>query len=243
MKTRIAFALLAVFLLLGATAARAAGEPEFGGTITLRLQGVSNEHESAKSQEYRDLQDGVAASAELHFARGAFYLEIDGRNFGLDDQSLHLRGGEFGSFKYSIFYDQTPHNYSFGARTFFTGVGTGELEYFAAPRPKNQDARLTPTVSNNVDLWNRFDYAIQRKEYGSSVEMSLKSPSSSSSGRSRRTVRAPSRWAPTAGFLRISPGYKPPPSGTWSRYPNRSITRPGRQPSKPATARVPSSSP
>ncbi|MHB8836943.1 MAG: MtrB/PioB family outer membrane beta-barrel protein [Candidatus Methylomirabilia bacterium] len=176
MKTRIAFSLLAVFLLLGVNAARAAGESEFGGTVTLRLQGVSHERESAKSQEYRDLQDGVAASADLRFARGAYYLEIDGRDFGLDDQSLQVRGGAYGSFKYTIFYNETPHNYSFGARTFFTGIGTDELDYPAAPRQKNNDTTLTPAISRDENLWNRFDYSIQRKEYGSAVEVSLKSP-------------------------------------------------------------------
>lgn len=176
MKTRIALPLLTVFLLLGAAAARAAGEPEFGGTITLRLLAVGDEHESAKAQEYRDLQDGVAASAKLRFASGAYHLEIDGRNFGLDDQSFRLRGGAYGSFKYSFFYDETPHNYSFGARTFYTGVGTDELNYASASREKNKDAIVTPTVGTDQSLWNDFDYAIQRKGYGTAVEVSLRSP-------------------------------------------------------------------
>lgn len=176
MKTRIALSLLTVFLLLGSAAARAADEPEFGGTITLRLLAVDDEHESAKAQEYRDLQDGVAASADLHVARGAYHLEIAGRDFGLDDQSFLVRGGAYGSFKYKIFYDETPHNYSFGARTFFTGVGTDELDYLAAPRAKNQDKVVTPTVGTNESLWNEFDYAVQRKAYGAAFEISLKSP-------------------------------------------------------------------
>lgn len=176
MKTRIASASLAVLLLIGPGAARAAGEQEFGGTVTLVLRGVSGENESAKSQEYGDLQDGVTASAGLRYGKGAYYLEIDGRNFGLDDQSLRLRGGRYGSFTYSAFYDETPHNYSFGARTFFTGIGTAELDYFAISRPKDQDARLTPTVSRDKDLWHRFDYAIQRQEHGSALEVALKSP-------------------------------------------------------------------
>lgn len=176
MKTRIAILLLAVFLLLGSTAARAAVETEFGGTITLRLQGVDGEHESAKAQEYRDLQDGVAAAVALHFAKGASYLAIEGKDFGLDDQSFHLRGGSYGSFKYSFFYDETPHNYSFGARTYFTGIGSGELDYFAVDREKNKDPAVTPTIGGDPKLWNSFDYAIRRQTYGSAVEVAAKSP-------------------------------------------------------------------
>jgi MtrB/PioB family decaheme-associated outer membrane protein len=175
MKTGIACSLLAAGLLLGSTAARAA-EPEFGGSITLRLIGIDDDHKSAKAQEYRDLQDGVAASASLRFAKGAYYLDVDGRDFGLDDQSFQLRGGEYGTFKYSLFYDQTPHNYSFGARTFFSGIGTGTLDYAAAPRAKNKDAKLTPAVSTDKNLWNTFDYAILRKAYGGAFEVSLRSP-------------------------------------------------------------------
>lgn len=175
MKTRIAIPLLAVFMLLGSATARAA-EPEFGGTITLRLQAFDDERESAKSQEYRDLQDGVAAAVELRYVKGAYYLAIEGQNFGLDDQSLELRGGAYGSFKYRFFYDETPHNYSFGARTYFTGVGSDTLDYFATDRAKNKDATLTPTIGGDPSLWNRFDYAIQRQTYGAAVEVSKRSP-------------------------------------------------------------------
>lgn len=176
MKTRIAFPLLAVFLLIGTAAAGAAGEAEFGGTVTLRLQGIDGEHESGKAQEYRDLRDGVAASTDLRYVKGAYHLEIDGRDFGLSDQSFRLRGGAYGSFKYSLFFDETPHNYSFGAKTFFTGIGTDQLDYAAALRPKNTDAKLKPAVSTDTSLWNTFDYAIQRKTYGAAFEASLKSP-------------------------------------------------------------------
>ncbi len=176
MKTRIALPLLAACWILGFPAAGAAGETEFSGTVTLDLRGVSGEREAAKSQEYRDLRDGVAVSTDLHHADGGYHLEIESRDLGLDNQSLHLRGGDYGNFKYGIFYDETPHNYSFGARTFFTGIGTDELDYSAASRPKNQDTRLTPAVSTNQSLWNQFDYSIQRKAYGSGIEVSLKSP-------------------------------------------------------------------
>jgi MtrB/PioB family decaheme-associated outer membrane protein len=176
MKTRIAFSLVAALCLVGLPAAGAAGEPQSGGSITLDFRGVGGDDESAKAQEYRDLSDGVAASADLFYVNGAYHLEILGSDLGLDDQSVRLRGGDYGNFKYTIFYDQIPHEYSSGARSFYTGIGTGDLDYSAAARAKNLDARLTPAISTDPNLWNVFDYGIQRKSYGASGEASLKSP-------------------------------------------------------------------
>ena len=47
------------------------------------------------------------------------------------------------SFKYKLFFSEIPHNYSFGARTFFAGVGTADLDYAAVNRAKDTDTRLT----------------------------------------------------------------------------------------------------
>ena len=144
MKTRVISALLAASLLLPAPASHAAEESGFGGTLTLRLLVLDEDDQSAKFQEYRDLRDGVSADVDLRHAQGAYHQEFTGRNLGLEDQTFKLGGGSYDRFKYKLFFSEIPHNYTFGARTFFAGVGTAELDYAAVNRAKDTDTRLTP---------------------------------------------------------------------------------------------------
>lgn len=175
MKRRIICALLAALPFFAALASHAA-ESEFGGTITLELSALDENDQSAKFQEYRDLRDGVTADVDLLLLKGSSYLEVSGRNIGLGDQSLTLGGGSYDSFKYTLFFTEIPHNYSFGARTFYSGAGTADLDYAAPDRAKGTDAQLRPTVGSDTNLWNTFDYGIVRKQYGGVAEVSAKSP-------------------------------------------------------------------
>ncbi|MBI1920276.1 MAG: MtrB/PioB family outer membrane beta-barrel protein [Geobacter sp.] len=156
-------------LAIAAAAAAYGAESDVSGNITLGGRLVAGENQSAKFREYRDLDDGIFGSFLLNTYKDGYFLSLKGENVGLtdehvglDDQSYKLKGGKFGSFKYSLFYDETPHNLSFHNRTFFTGVGTNNL---------------TGVFNANPDTWaSRFDYTIQRRDYGGGIELSLNTP-------------------------------------------------------------------
>ena len=125
MKTRIiCFLVFTLSLLPGLAWAENAGEPEKNevqdaevseadtddreeagdidafnvdvfGEIQLGIRAVSDKYNSARFEEYRDLDDGVYGDAVLRAFKGGYYLNITAENIGRDDQSYLLKGGRF----------------------------------------------------------------------------------------------------------------------------------------------------
>lgn len=159
-------------LLLGATAllilqspgtSPAAEEADFRGSVELGGRLVDGEDDSAKFQEYRDLDDAILGSFVVDYSREGYYLGAEGKNIGQDDQFYKLTGGSYEKFKYSFFYDEIPHSLSFDARSFYSGIGSDTLTIDAA----------SPADQNT---WTTFDYQVERKSYGGDASFTLASP-------------------------------------------------------------------
>ncbi|MBI4495727.1 MAG: MtrB/PioB family outer membrane beta-barrel protein, partial [Deltaproteobacteria bacterium] len=178
MKLKILGLIITVLLFTTGPALAQEKGIDVSGGLTLGLRSVHETDGSAKFQEYRDLRDGVFGDVDLNVYRGKYYLDFTGENIGLDDQFYQLRGGKYESFKYSLYYNEIPHNLSFGARTFYAGstIGTGTLDYFATDRARNTDTSFTPNITTNPALWNTFDYAIKRKDVGGALTFSFGTP-------------------------------------------------------------------
>jgi MtrB/PioB family decaheme-associated outer membrane protein len=132
------------------------------GQVDIGLRGVDTKSYSAKFDEYRDMDDGAFGGASLRAFRGGYYLDLTVNNPGMDDQSYLLKGGRFGEFKYSLFYDKMIHRLTDNARTYFNGVGSDNL--------------IDSGNSANPALWGKFDYDIERKVYGAEGEVSIWDP-------------------------------------------------------------------
>src|SRR6188508_1384203 len=116
----------------------------FGGIYTNPTSSSTNEF---KLREYRDLDSGATAVVDLRIDRGEWWTRLFGENIGRDDQFLEVKGGKYGAFKYSIYNDKVIHNWTYGAITPFTGIGTNNLTFAGASPP-----------STNTSTWNSFDY-------------------------------------------------------------------------------------
>ncbi|MFC1657146.1 MtrB/PioB family outer membrane beta-barrel protein [Candidatus Moduliflexota bacterium] len=150
-----------VFTLCLVPSAILAGE-DVSGSVTVGVMGVDQDGESAKFDEYRDMDDGTYGNVELRAFRGRYYLDLEALSIGRDDQSYLLKGGRFGKFKYSLFYDETPHNLSDGSRTFYSGAGTGFL--------------TNTGVSSDPSRWNEVDYRKESQTYGLDGAFSFGTP-------------------------------------------------------------------
>lgn len=159
---KIKHLILLVMALLIIPAVSWGGEVEVDGSLDLGFRAVAENGNSAKFDEYQDRDDGFFGDAVLRSFRGTHFLEINIENPGLDDESHELQGGRFGSFNYSLFYDQIPHRLSKGSQTFYAGIGSENL--------------LDTGNSTNTALWTEFDYEIERRGYGAEAEVSLNSP-------------------------------------------------------------------
>lgn len=163
MKKKIYSAMILLSLAVP-TMVAAEETAELHGTVELGARGVNTNGDKAYFQEFRDVDDAFIGNIQLDALKGAYHLQFDGENIGLDDQSYQIKGGEYGKFKYKFNYGEMTHNYTFDAITPFTGVGTQNIAFV--------DADPSDSTAN----WTKFDYAVDHKSYGGELEISLGSP-------------------------------------------------------------------
>jgi len=117
----------------------------------------------AKFTEYRDLQEngGLYGRARLKLDTEKNFLNFDAGDFGYDTQSYKIDGGLWGKFKFDLFYNEIPHNFTFDAKTTFRGAGSDTL---------------TGTPNTNISSWDSFDYSIERRQYGGGLQINMIKP-------------------------------------------------------------------
>lgn len=157
-----------------ATATDLDGSVSAGGSLS------SIHGQKAKANEYRALGDGAAGGFDLNYRTPSSFLDVDanvsvteGKQPTQDlatDNNFKIKGGMTDLFKLSLFYNEIPHNLTFGASTFMNGVGTNVLTSPLTP------ATTVPTVANTAGLWKSFDYSLFRRNFGADAEISLKTP-------------------------------------------------------------------
>jgi MtrB/PioB family decaheme-associated outer membrane protein len=172
---------------------------------SLALFGMDNQRASSKLQEFRDLRDGVTAGLEAHYREGRGTFNLIGRQLGRGDQDLTMDGGTAGIFQWSMLYDETPHNYAFGARSLYSGAGTDALTIAPSIRRDVQNsasvtdaaAKLNGYVSQSAQS---VDEALRRQKVGGDVTLVATYPfvaKASFSNESRDGVRP---WSGSFGF-------------------------------------------
>jgi len=163
MKKKVYSAVILLSLAVPALVVAAEeNKTEVHGTVELGVMGVNVNGDEARFNEFRDLDDSIIGNIQLDALKGAYHFQFDGANIGADDQSFEAKGGKYGQFKYKFNYDEMPHNYTFGAITPLTGVGTQNIAIVADPA--------------DISTWTRFDYAVDHKSYGGELEISLGTP-------------------------------------------------------------------
>ena len=112
----------------------------------------------AKFTEYRDLKEdgGFYGRARLKFDTEKYFLDFQGSDFAYDTQHYKIDGGMWGKFKFDLFYDEIPHNFTFDARTPFVGAGRDTL---------------TGAPNTNIESWDTFDYSVLRRQYGGGLKV------------------------------------------------------------------------
>ncbi len=170
------YPVFAVAVLMLPLNAKAADDVQATGAVEVEMRAVDNQNNSAKYQEYRDRDDGLDASFYLNTDNKNYYLDLEGQNLGLDDQSYSVKGGDRQNFKYRLHYNETPHNLSFGAKSIYSQPGSNNLTYSATDRAKNTDAAYTPAISTDPATWSSFDYKVNRKDYGAELGINMGTP-------------------------------------------------------------------
>jgi len=165
MKSRLLLACL--FGLFFASYSYAA-DNLFSGGIFLGGDALNLDHQSAKFNEYNAIAPGMVGGGNVSYDTGKYHFDADAAYLGGDDMYLKLKGGKWGSFKYSLYYTEFPHNYSFEDRTIYTNPGSQNLTLPGKALATPQNSALWPSTS--------FDYGIRRKDVGGSLDVTAISP-------------------------------------------------------------------
>ena len=145
---------------------------ETNGEIKVGVQAVDEkEGESAKFNEYRDIEDGFYLykfSVEGVDNYNGRYIEFKGTNAGREDQNLKLRGGGAGKWGVEFEWDETPHNLSEKAKTPYDYQGNGlytvqgNAGITSITNPTGQFSNVA-TFLNNTVIPHSTDLGTQRK--------------------------------------------------------------------------------
>jgi MtrB/PioB family decaheme-associated outer membrane protein len=167
MDRTLTFASIIVLALVPAS--YAADGDVFSGNLFLGGNAVNLDHKSGKFNEYNAIGPGLVGGGNASLDNDRYYLNAEGSYLGEDDMYLKLKGGKWGSFKYSLFYTEFPHNYSFGDRSVFTNPGS----QFQTLAPGTTYQSLS-----NSSTWpsRSFDEKIRRKDVGGAVEVTAIRP-------------------------------------------------------------------
>jgi MtrB/PioB family decaheme-associated outer membrane protein len=121
------------------------------------------EGNEAKFNEYRDIRDGLYGKVRLLYDSN-YYFDFNASDIGYDTQRYRLDSGKWGSFKFYLDYNEIPHNFTFDAKSFYSGIGTNNLTYPVHP------------PDTDIRTWSNFDYSIERKSYGSGISLDMIKP-------------------------------------------------------------------
>src|SRR6266581_1610733 len=172
MKSKLIPILVAnLFAAAGALAAEGNEDMTVFGSVTVGVQGASlgtgSESNPAKLKEYRDIGGGGISGRALSGVdikgRGSEdYFSLYGENLGRGDEYLDLKGGRYGQYKFQLYENDIVHNWTYSARTPYSGVG---------------GTTLIATLPNlNTSTWNTFDYGLKKQNIGGMFEISKVSP-------------------------------------------------------------------
>jgi len=164
MKSKIV--ILAVIVSLLSLSNAFSQDKRIEGEVSLKgiyVDVDAKEGGKAKFTEYRDLREngGFYGRAKLKFDTEKYFLNFHGGDFAYDTQYYEIDGGMWGKFKFNLFYDEIPHNFTFDARTPFLGAGRDTL---------------TGAPNTNIDSWDTFDYSILRRQYGGGLKVNMIRP-------------------------------------------------------------------
>ncbi|MBM4313715.1 MAG: hypothetical protein FJ122_07305 [Deltaproteobacteria bacterium] len=168
------------------------------GEVTVTGTSVKSTGNEASFNEFEDKKSGVSSALKLDYDSNQYFLNLTGDDIGLKTQAYRLDGGMYGKFKYFLDYNEIVHNFTFGARTFYSGVGTDNLTYTATV-PAGGTAAGTFQQGGTV-----FDYSSQRKRYGGGFKLDLAKPFYFSAAVSREEK---SGIRPTAAGAMTGGGY------------------------------------
>ncbi len=143
--------------------------PSMHGSISLTPAVVNVSGNKAQFSTYRDLTQGggLFSNINIGYDNNLYWLDLKTTDIGYKDQYDRVYGGMYDTFKFGVYLDQIVHNFTFGARSPYAGVGTQNLTQGTG----TWSATNEPT---NPNAWpSTFNYSTQRTRVGGNFNVNL----------------------------------------------------------------------
>jgi MtrB/PioB family decaheme-associated outer membrane protein len=135
------------------------GKFPLSGEAGISPRYVKGDRDSAKAQEYRDLDAPVFGDLFARYEKeDEYFSEVTGEKIGRDDQHYAFGGGRYGKFRIEGSYDEIPHKFAFDAKNIYSGAGTGNLtlrdkqDVAFADRAARLNSLLATAVPIDIEL-------------------------------------------------------------------------------------------
>ena len=153
-----------VSLLLLVPCASFCEDGQVSGEVTGTARLTDHTGNKAKLYEYDDDRDGVYGGFRLHGEKDGHYIDAHAADIGYDTQQYRLEGGQWGSYRYDLRYQEIPHNFTFGARSIYSGAGSTSLTYPVQP------------PGTDINTWSQFDYRLERDRFRGGIGLEKMKP-------------------------------------------------------------------
>jgi hypothetical protein len=166
---------------------------------------VNPDPKSAKFEEFRDVRNGVVTGVEAHYRDRNYFLNAVGRNLGRNDEDLNVEGGIEGRYIFSFYDNETPHNYMFGAKSLYTGIGSENLVISDSIRTDIQNSSslndaATKLLNYNDQQGQSVDLKLKRAKVGGDVTIMATYPWAIKVGMSDESRNGERPWSGSFGF-------------------------------------------
>jgi MtrB/PioB family decaheme-associated outer membrane protein len=145
-----------------------AEDKPFSGGVFLGGRTLNLDHQSGKFNEYNGMTPGLFGGGDVVYDTEKYHFTAEGAYLGPDDGYLKMKGGKWGVFKYSLFYNEFAHNLSFKDRSIYSAPGSETLSFRGNAPAIAQDSTRWPSTA--------FDYKVRRKDVGGSFDLTAVRP-------------------------------------------------------------------
>jgi hypothetical protein len=144
--------------------------------VSLAEMGVYLDPLSSKFNEFRDVKTGAIAGVEAHYRSNNGYLNVVGRNLGRRDEDLNIDGGAPGKYLISFYDTEVPHNYMYGARSLYSGIGTGNLTISDGIRTDIQNSTSISDANAKLEAYDLqggqlVNLDLEREKRGGEIDL------------------------------------------------------------------------
>lgn len=126
----------------------------YAAEVGVVLRAADGEGNSSKFEEYRDISRGISGNLSFEAQKDRRrYIRGKAENAGQDDQFIGVEAGDVAKYALELSHDNSIHRYAYGAKTLYSGVGSGIMTLDDALQANVQAA---PTAVETADRLNGF---------------------------------------------------------------------------------------